>query len=131
MSTHQPQKRTPLHRHPPCPPAANPVAAFKLLHRLSLFPVVFAVPPPLQAKLGPHYADHCLATSLTAADLLNSSRIQVCCAGCGRGGRCAGCNQGGSALAVARVAGALAVARVAGSLPAFAEEELSWLLCWL
>ncbi|PNW70586.1 hypothetical protein CHLRE_17g726000v5 [Chlamydomonas reinhardtii] len=44
-----------------------PVEAVRLLHRLGLFPTVFALPPPLDARLGTGYGGPCV-TTMAAAD---------------------------------------------------------------
>ncbi|GFR42511.1 hypothetical protein Agub_g3403 [Astrephomene gubernaculifera] len=46
-----------------------PTEAVRLLHRLGLFPTVFALPPPLDGRLGPSYGGPC-CVSMGAAEQL-------------------------------------------------------------
>lgn len=51
--------------------------AVRLLHRLGLFTVVFALPPPLDSQLGPGYGAHCCTTVAAASALQAAMGVEV------------------------------------------------------
>ncbi|KAG2501325.1 hypothetical protein HYH03_001118 [Edaphochlamys debaryana] len=54
-----------------------PVDAVRLLHRLGLFPTVFALPPPLPERLGEAYGAPCVACMAAADGLARSLGLQL------------------------------------------------------
>eukprot|EP00983_Pelagomonas_calceolata_P122204 1160884-Pelagomonas_calceolata.AAC.22 len=61
----------------PTLPGPSPVESMQLLQRLSLFPVVFALPPATQKALPADYALACVRCMATTHALVQAAGIQV------------------------------------------------------
>jgi hypothetical protein len=59
------------------PIGPSPVESLQLLHRLSLFPVVFALPPSVQQTLPANYAQACVRCVATTHALVQAQDMQV------------------------------------------------------